>query len=767
MSSVSLRSRSGSSRRTTALFVATVLAAVSAVGLGSSAAQAAPGPVVSAWITTPDRSQLLNPAASTQFGDGGPTGQTITVDPSQTFQTMDGFGASLTDSSASLLYRLPRAQRDEVMASIFSPTRGIGMSMLRQPIGASDFVDGPHYTYNDLPSGQTDLSQSRFSITHDEAEILPLLRQALQLNPELKIMASPWSVPAWMKANNSLVGGRVKDDPAYFRSYALYLLKFVQAYEAAGVPIHSLTVQNEPQNRTPDAYPGTDLPVAHQNAVINELGPMLEQAGLGDVLIISYDHNWTQHPDDIVDAQQLGVDPEMNYPYDALRGSAAQWIDGTGFHHYAGDAGAQNALHNAFPDKGIWFTEGSGWHGAGDSFAQFFADTLKWHSRNIQIASTRAWAKAVTNWNLALDSRGGPVNGGCGNNPAGMCTGVVAIDGTTITRNAEYYTLGHMSRFVKPGAVRVNSNNAGDLENVAFRNADGSYALVVTNIGGGTQNFTIAFNGQNAAYTLPPNALATFTWSPGPGGGDDQAPTAPGNPSASAVEATSATLSWSASSDNVGVTGYRVYRDSALVATVAGGSTSHTDRGLTPETGYTYTVRAVDAAGNQSAPSTAVRVTTPPGGGGGGDIDPTRWYQVVNTNSGSCVDAANGGTSNGTALQQWACHDGNNNQLWQFRPTSGDIYRAVSRNNGTLAWDVSGGVPATGDGAAVQLWTYGGSTNQQWLATDRGNGIFTFTARNSGKCLDVRDASTGNGARLQQWSCHNGPAQTFRLVAKA
>ena len=763
MSSVPLRSRPGPSRRKTALFAATVLTAAAAAGLGGAPAQAAPGPVVSAWITTPDRSQLLNQAASTQFADGGPTGQTITVDPSQTFQTMDGFGAALTDSSAALLYRLPQAQRDQVMASIFSPTQGIGMSVLRQPIGASDFVDGPHYTYNDLPSGQTDLEQTRFSIAHDEVEILPLLRQALQLNPQLKIMASPWSVPAWMKTVNSLAGGRVKDDPAYFRSYALYLLKFVQQYKAAGVPIYALTIQNEPQNRTPDAYPGTDLPVAHQNAVINELGPMLEQAGLGHVQIISYDHNWTQHPDDIADAHRLGVDPEPNYPYDALRGSAARWIDGTGFHHYAGAAGAQNALHNAFPDKGIWFTEGSGWHGVGDSYAQFFADTLKWHSRNIQIASTRAWAKAVINWNLALDSRGGPVNGGCGNNPQGMCTGVVAIDGTTITRNAEYYTLGHMSRFVKPGAVRVGSNNAGDLENVAFRNADGSYALVVTNIGGGTQNFSISFNGQNASYSLPANALATFTWSPG-GGGDDQAPTAPGNPTASAVGSSSVTLNWGASTDNVGVTGYRVYRDSALVSTVTG--TSHTDTGLSPETGYTYTVRAVDAAGNQSTPSAALRVTTKPGTGGGG-IDPTRWYQVVNTNSAKCVDAANGGTSNGTALQQWACHDGNNNQLWQFQQISGNTYRAVSRNNGALAWDVSGGVTATGDGAAVHLWTYGGGSNQQWLATDRGNGTWTFAARNSGKCLDVRDVSTGDGARLQQWTCHNGPAQTFRLVAKA
>lgn len=501
-------------RRRTALLAAgpTVIALLTGGGLSAPAAQAAPGPIVSVWITTPDRSQLLNPAEPTEFQDGGSTGQVVTVDPAQTYQTVDGFGASLTYSSASLLHDLPQAQRDEVMASLFSPTAGVGISVLRQPIGASDFVDGPHYTYNDLPAGQTDLAQSHFSIAHDEAQILPLLRQALQLNPQLKIMAAPWSVPAWMKANGSLVGGRVIDDPAYFHSYALYLLKFVQAYQAAGVPIYALSVQNEPQNRTPDGYPGTDLPVAHQNAVINELGPMLEGAGLGDIQIISYDHNWSEHPDDIADAEQLGVDPELNYPYDALRASAAPWIDGTGYHHYSGDVSAQNALHDAFPDKKIWFTEGSGWHGADDSFAQYFSDTLKWHSRYLHIGASRHWASAVVNWNLALNSQGGPVNGGCGNNPDGMCTGVVSVDGTTVTRNAEYYTIGHMSRFVPPGAVHIGSNNAGDLENVAFRNPDGGYALVVTNIGGGTQTFTISYDGQNANYTLPPNALATFTW---------------------------------------------------------------------------------------------------------------------------------------------------------------------------------------------------------------------------------------------------------------
>ncbi|WP_434600621.1 RICIN domain-containing protein [Streptomyces sp. A5-4] len=174
----------------------------------------------------------------------------------------------------------------------------------------------------------------------------------------------------------------------------------------------------------------------------------------------------------------------------------------------------------------------------------------------------------------------------------------------------------------------------------------------------------------------------------------------------------------------------------------------------------------MDAAGNASAASNTAATTTSPGTGGG-DIDPTKWYQVINTGSGKCLDATGGSTSNGTRLQQWTCQAANSNQLWQLQPTTGGNYRVVSRNTTTLAWDVDGGPGATGNGASVHLWTYGGGTNQQWLPADRGNNTYTFSARNSGKCLDIADASTANGARTQQWTCHNGPAQTFRLVPQS
>ena len=727
-------------------------------------ARAATGPTVSSWVTTPDRAQLLTPGASPTFStDGTVPGQLITVDPTRTFQTMDGFGASVTDSSAALLYRLPAAQRDTVMTSIFSPTGGIGMSFLRQPIGSSDFVDEPHYTYDDLPAGQTDLTMARFSVAHDEAQILPLLRRAIQLNPALKVMATPWGQPAWMKTNGSLIGGRLKDDPATVRAYALYLVKFVQAYQAAGVPIYALTVQNEPQNRTPDAYPGTDLPVATEAAVINQLGPMLRDAGLGAVKILSYDHNWAEHPDDIADAAALGVPPEPNYPYDVLRTSAAQWIAGTAYHCYAGDVSAQTALHDAFPTKDIWFTECSGFHGNADSPAKAFSDTLGFDARTLEVGTTRNWARSVVNWNLALDPAGKPANGGCGNSTDGVCTGVVTIDGTTVTRNAEYYALGHLSKFVRPGAVRIGSENVGDLQNVAFRNPDGSTVLFVANTGGGTQAFGVAWTGGlRVGYSLTPGAIATLTWpAGGGGGGDTTAPTAPTGLTATGTTSTSTTLGWTASTDAVGVTGYTVYRNGAQVGTSA--TTRYTDTGLAAATTYSYTVRARDAAGNVSAPSAALAVTTLPAGGG--TVDPTAWYQVINQNSGKCLDDTGFGTANGTALQQWACSaPAATNQSWQFRPTSGGYYQVVSRYAPSLVWDVAGGTGATGDGTDVHLWSYAGGTNQQWQPVALGGGWFRFVARHSGKCLDVRDVSTADGARLQQWTCTGGPAQSFRLA---
>ena len=490
-----------------------VLTATLTTGVTTASAHDRQAPQARVWVTTVDRSELLHERTPVTFHDGASTAPTIVIDGRQTFQSMDGFGASITDSSAAVLSSLAPAVRDEAMRGLFSPAAGLGVSFLRQPVGSSDFTaSARHYTYDDVPVGQTDFGLAHFSVAHDQTQILPLLRQARQLNPQLSIMASPWSPPAWMKTTDSLVGGRLKDDPAIYDAYARYLVKFVNAYAAAGVPLDFLSVQNEPQNRTPSGYPGTDMPVRQQSRVIAALGPLLRAAS-PRTKILAYDHNWSTHPNDVASTPP-GENPETDYPYEVLDGSAAKWVAGTAYHCYSGDPSAQTALHDAHPDKGIWFTECSGSHGPADPPAKFFRDTLVWHARTLAVGTTRNWAKSVVNWNIALDSTGGPHLGGCD-----TCTGLVTVqpDGT-VSANAEYYTIGHLSKFVKPGAVRIASTSFGtpgwngQITDVAFRNPDGSTALVVHNENDDPRAFAVAVGNKIVDYTLPGGALATFTW---------------------------------------------------------------------------------------------------------------------------------------------------------------------------------------------------------------------------------------------------------------
>jgi glucosylceramidase len=469
------------------------------------------------WLTTADGRDRLTYMGQVPFTTDQPSVPTVVLDPSRRFQTMDGFGGAITDSSAVVLYRLSPAARAATMRMLFDPQTGDGLSYLRQPIGASDFVATAPYTYDDLPAGQTDYPQRHFSIAHDEAQILPLLREAKRLNPQLQIVASPWSPPAWMKTNDSLIGGRLIDNPRIYHSYALYLTKFIEAYRRQGVTVNTITVQNEPQNRNPSGYPGTDMSAAQEENVIEALGPMLRAAGLRTE-ILAYDHNWSEHPNDVADTPPDETQDTNDYPQEVLSSPAARWVSGTAYHCYYGDPSAMTALHNEFPSKDIYFTECSGSQSSDP--ANTFSDTLKWHARNLIIGSPRNWAKTVINWNVALDPSGGPHVGGCGN-----CTGILTVGpGDQVIPNAEYYTLGHLSRFVKPGAVRIASTSFGttgwngQVMDVAFRDPDGTTVLVAHNENDNPQAFGVLEGGRSFTYTLPGDSLATFTW-PGNLGG--------------------------------------------------------------------------------------------------------------------------------------------------------------------------------------------------------------------------------------------------------
>ena len=413
---------------------------------------------------------------------------TITVNDALKYQEMDGFGASLTDSSAWLLsQKLAPDERAALIKQLFDTKQGIGLSILRQPMGSSDFSLAD-YSYDDVLPGESDPEMKRFTIDRDRQYILPVLREALAVNPKLKIIASPWSPPGWMKTSGSMIGGTLL--PSSFAPLARYFVRFVQSYEGAGVPIFAITPQNEPRN-IPADYPGMGMTAEEETVFIREhLGPAFRDARL-KTKIMAFDHNW-----DLID-----------FPDKILSDSkAAEFSAGTATHCYGGGPEAQSRLHDHFPAKGIWLTECSG--------GEWQKGSLLAAQVNLIIETTRNWGQSVVFWNLALDQNHSPHLGGCTD-----CRGVVTIDHSKlpakVTPTVDFTALGHASKFVAPGAFRIDSSTFEQdrLESVAFRNPDGSIVLIVLNGGTTAATFNLSWKDQYASYRLEPAAVATFRWS--------------------------------------------------------------------------------------------------------------------------------------------------------------------------------------------------------------------------------------------------------------
>lgn len=445
---------------------------------------------VSVWLTKADETVLLEQQPDARFEASVEADLDIYVNENHPYQQMDGFGASMTDSSAWLIgTKLAEAERHALLIDLFSPTKGIGISAVRLPMGASDFTNGPHYSYDDMPPGQTDPDLAHFSIEHDMAYIVPVMQEVLQINPELKIIASPWSLPGWMKTTDSLLKGSLL--PEYYDAYAGYFVKFIEAYQAEGIPIYAITLQNEPYFE-PNNYPG--MRIEPEDAAIlvkDHLAPAFEEAGL-DTKILIWDHNWDK----------------WDYPLTFLEDADAKsQIDGVAFHCYAGTVLAQSIVHNAHPDQDLYFTECSG-----GAWVSSFADGLRSDMKSLTIGATRSWARTVIKWNLVLDTDYGPHNGGCAN-----CEGLVTIDaetGTVTQNNFDYYSIGHASKFVRPGAFRIASTSwpYNGLESVAFENPDGSKVLIVASTTTQSRTFAVRWGGRSLDYSLPGDAVATFAW---------------------------------------------------------------------------------------------------------------------------------------------------------------------------------------------------------------------------------------------------------------
>ncbi|MET8645678.1 ricin-type beta-trefoil lectin domain protein [Streptomyces sp. NPDC004675] len=472
---------------------------------GTAPAQAA-GEQVTAWLTTTDdaggRHVVRGLQAQTPFafqsGTGG-GGENITVDENTRYQTFTGGGASFTDTAAWLMNSsgaLSQSTRDATMRKLFSPSDGIGLSFLRNPMGASDLARFG-YTYDDVPAGQPDPNLTKFSIAHDLADVVPLTRQALQLNPSLTVTASPWTAPAWMKDSGQLNGGWLKAED--YGAYASYFVKYLQGYRDQGVPVSYVTAQNEPTCCS--GYPSMSWNASGLAYFTkNELLPKLQAAGL-TTKVLAQDWNWDTY--DAYAAQTVDDAAIRSHPN----------FGGIAWHGYGGDVTKQTTVHNQYPQLDAFGTEHSG--------GTWIANQQREDMLNI-VDYTRNWAKSVTKWSLAVDQNMGPHNGGCG-----TCTGLITVhngDGAsgTVDYTVEYYTMGHLTKFVRPGAQRVASTASSAVPNVAWRNPDGSKALIAYNDASSAKTVTINWGSQHATYSLPGKTSATFTWSGTQSGGGDR-----------------------------------------------------------------------------------------------------------------------------------------------------------------------------------------------------------------------------------------------------
>jgi len=438
------------------------------------------------WLTKADRSVLFAKQKQdlnfTKIQNNLPT---IIINDKETFQSIDGFGYALTGGSAQHIIKMSAPARATLLKELFATDgNNIGVSYIRLSIGASD-LNEKVFSYNDLPEGETDLTQAKFDLGPDKVDVIPVMKEILAINPKIKIMGSPWSPPLWMKTSYDARGGMLK--PEYYDAYAKYFVRYVEEMKKEGIIIDAITVQNEPLH--PGNNPSLLMTAPDQADFIkNHLGPAFEKSNIKTKIIV-YDHN-ADRPDYPI---TIFDDPEAN-----------KYIDGSAFHLYGGKIEALSDVHNAHPDKNIYFSEQM-------VVEQPNAKTINIINpvRRLIIGATRNWSKNVLEWNLAADPENKPYTdrGGCS-----MCQGAVTIDQDNYSRNLAYYSIAHASKFVRPGAVRIASNEPGDLPNVAFKTTDKKTVLIVANTAKESITFNIQFNGKTATTTLDKGSVGTYIW---------------------------------------------------------------------------------------------------------------------------------------------------------------------------------------------------------------------------------------------------------------
>ncbi|WP_440072041.1 ricin-type beta-trefoil lectin domain protein [Streptosporangium sp. OZ121] len=587
---------------------------------------------VNIWLTTTSDAggrtvtRGLQQQSPIAFGPaGGSANHTITVNEGTTYQQFEGGGASITDTTAYLLRGGPisAATRDAVMRRLFHPTDGIGLSFVRNPIGASDLSRPGNVSLDDTCCDLNDFGANGY-----DTNVRLLTQQAKSLNPALRVKGVPWSAPGWMKDNGRMDQmGWLKWE--HYPTYAQYLVKYVQSYQNAGIPVDYISVQNEPNccqagNPTAMNYPGMSWNSSGlAEFTKNHVYPAFRAAGITTKVLV---HDWNYGDYATMGA---GVLNDAGVRNDPLFGGIA-------WHGYFGDPAVGTQVHNQYPAVRQFSTEHSGGTWIGNQHNEDLADIVNY---------ARNWSGSLVKWSLALNQNMGPHNGGCD-----VCTGLVTVQeggprAGQVDNTIEYYTTGHLTKFVRPGAFRIDSTANATIQNVAWRNSDGSKALIAHNRGTSAQSVRVNWGGQSFVYSLPARTTATFTWSGTPSG----------NPGGGAI---------------TGLAG-----------------------------------KCMDVAGASSADGTAVQLYscngtaaqqwTRPGDG---------TLRVL----GKCLDVVDNGTANGSRLQLWSCF-GSPNQQWTYNPTTRDLVnpaanKCVDVTGNTSAdgtrlqlWECTGG--------ANQKWT--------------------------------------------------------------
>lgn len=436
------------------------------------------------WLTRGDQSILFGKQDSISWGEAAAGYTNIIIDSTLTYQEMDGFGFALTGASAYMINQMTDAKKAELLEELFlTSDESIGISYIRLSLGASD-LSAEAFTYNETPNGEADIDLNYFSLEEEQADLLPVLKQIVALSPNIKILASPWTAPTWMKTNKSFIGGELMEE--YYDTYARYLVKYIQAMGNEGIIIDAITVQNEPlhDGNNPSMYMSAEN---QAKFIKSALGPAFEENNIATKIII-YDHNLDR----------------LDYPTTVLNDAEAYpYIDGSAFHLYAGDISSMSTLQAQFPDKNLYFTEQ--WTG---SESEFSGD-LKWHVCNLIIGASRNWSKNVLEWNLASNASYGPhTNGGCS-----KCRGALTISANNVTRNVSYYIIAHASKFVRPGSLRIASSTSDDLQTVAFLTPEGKKVVIVLNSGTAiSTKFNVSFNGKTFTSSLWSGAVGTYVW---------------------------------------------------------------------------------------------------------------------------------------------------------------------------------------------------------------------------------------------------------------